>query len=52
MIVLLSFIWCMDVLVLLVGHSCGDAVITETGNSEKVVGLIYIAAPDAGKNSR
>lgn len=30
--------------VLLVGHSYGGAVITEAGNNEKVVGLVYIAA--------
>lgn len=29
--------------VLLVGHSYGGAVITEAGNNEKVVGLVYIA---------
>ncbi len=35
--------------VLLVGHSYGGAVITEAGNNEKVVGLVYIAAfaPDS-----
>ncbi|MFT3796166.1 alpha/beta fold hydrolase [Flavobacterium sp.] len=37
--------------VLLVGHSYGGAIITEAGNSDKVVGLVYIAAfvPDAGE---
>ena len=36
--------------VLLVGHSYGGAVITEAGNHDNVVGLVYIAAfaPDAG----
>lgn len=35
--------------VLLVGHSYGGAVITEAGNNEKVIGLVYIAAfaPDS-----
>jgi len=38
--------------VLLVGHSYGGAVITEAGNSDKVAGLVYIAAfaPDAGES--
>ena len=31
--------------VLLVGHSYGGAVITEAGNNDKVVGLVYVAAP-------
>lgn len=37
--------------VLLVGHSYGGAIITEAGNDEKVVGLVYIAAfaPDANE---
>ena len=30
--------------VLLVGHSYGGVVITETGNDTKVVGLVYVAA--------
>jgi pimeloyl-ACP methyl ester carboxylesterase len=35
---------------ILVGHSYGGAIITEAGNSPKVVGLVYIAAfvPDPG----
>ncbi|UXM94372.1 alpha/beta hydrolase [Bartonella sp. HY329] len=39
--------------VLLVGHSYGGAVITEAGNNEKVVGLVYIAAfaPDKGESA-
>jgi pimeloyl-ACP methyl ester carboxylesterase len=39
--------------VLLVGHSYGGAVITEAGNHENVVGLVYIAAfaPDAGESA-
>ncbi|WP_258223075.1 alpha/beta hydrolase, partial [Stenotrophomonas sp. HMWF023] len=38
--------------VLLVGHSYGGAVITEAGNEQNVVGLVYIAAfaPDAGES--
>jgi pimeloyl-ACP methyl ester carboxylesterase len=38
--------------VLLVGHSYGGAVITESGNDPKVVGLVYIAAfaPDKGES--
>jgi len=37
---------------LLVGHSYGGAVITEAGNHEKVVGLVYVAAfaPDSGES--
>src|ERR1700680_907018 len=37
---------------ILVGHSYGGAVITEAGNSPKVVGLVYIAAfaPDKGES--
>jgi len=37
--------------IILVGHSYGGAIITEAGNSEKVVGLVYIAAfvPDEGE---
>jgi pimeloyl-ACP methyl ester carboxylesterase len=37
--------------VLLVGHSYGGAVITEAGNTEKVAGLVYVAAfaPDVGE---
>jgi pimeloyl-ACP methyl ester carboxylesterase len=39
--------------VLLVGHSYGGAVITEAGNHDNVVGLVYIAAfaPDAGESA-
>jgi pimeloyl-ACP methyl ester carboxylesterase len=38
--------------VVLVGHSYGGAVITEAGNSPKVVSLVYVAAfgPDAGES--
>ncbi|MFJ3451038.1 alpha/beta hydrolase [Pseudomonas sichuanensis] len=38
--------------VLLVGHSYGGAVITEAGNAQNVMGLVYIAAfaPDAGES--
>lgn len=38
--------------VLLVGHSWGGAVITEAGNHDKVVGLVYLSAfaPDAGES--
>jgi pimeloyl-ACP methyl ester carboxylesterase len=38
---------------LLVGHSYGGAVITEAGNHDNVVGLVYIAAfaPDAGESA-
>lgn len=38
--------------VLLVGHSYGGAVITEAGNADSVVGLVYVAAfvPDAGES--
>jgi pimeloyl-ACP methyl ester carboxylesterase len=38
--------------VLLVGHSYGGVVITEAGNSDKVSGLVYVAAfaPDAGES--
>lgn len=38
--------------VLLVGHSYGGAVITQAGNQDNVVGLVYIAAfaPDAGES--
>ncbi len=38
--------------VLLVGHSYGGAVITETGDQPNVAGLVYIAAfaPDAGES--
>jgi pimeloyl-ACP methyl ester carboxylesterase len=37
--------------VILVAHSYGGAIITEAGNDEKVVGLVYVAAfvPDAGE---
>lgn len=38
--------------VLLVGHSWGGVVITEAGNHDKVVGLVYVAAaaPDDGQS--
>src|SRR5215813_12765491 len=38
--------------VILVGHSWGGAVITESGDDPKVVGLVYVAAfgPDVGEN--
>ncbi len=38
--------------VLLVGHSCGGAVITECGDQPNVTGLVYIAAfaPDSGES--
>lgn len=38
--------------VLLVGHSWGGAVITETGNHPNVKGLVYVAAgaPDSGQS--
>jgi pimeloyl-ACP methyl ester carboxylesterase len=38
--------------VVLVGHSYGGAVITESGNDPRVKGLVYIAAfaPDAGES--
>lgn len=41
----------IDGQIILVGHSYGGAIITEAGNSDKVVGLVYIAAfvPDAGE---
>ena len=37
---------------ILVGHSCGGAVITEAGNDPKVAGLVYITAfaPDKGES--
>ncbi|WP_289660052.1 alpha/beta hydrolase [Flavobacterium panacagri] len=37
--------------IILVGHSYGGAIITEAGDSDKVAGLVYIAAfvPDAGE---
>src|SRR6266849_2411919 len=37
---------------ILVGHSYGGAVITETGTDPSVAGLVYVAAhmPDAGEN--
>src|SRR5246127_5520398 len=37
----------------LVGHSYGGVLITETGDDSKVVGLVYIAAfaPDAGQSA-
>ena len=36
---------------ILVGHSYGGAIITEAGNHQNVVGLVYVAAmaPDAGE---
>lgn len=36
---------------ILVGHSYGGVIITQAGNSPKVVGLVYVAAfqPDAGE---
>ena len=39
--------------VILVGHSWGGAVITETGDDPKVVGLVYVAAwmPDFGHSA-
>jgi pimeloyl-ACP methyl ester carboxylesterase len=39
--------------VLLVGHSYGGVVITETGDDPKVVGLVYVAAfaPDLGQSA-
>lgn len=39
--------------VVLVGHSWGGTVITESGNDSKVVALVYIAAfaPDVGENT-
>jgi len=42
----------MDGPVILVGHSYGGVIITEAGNSEKVVGLVYVAAfvPDEGES--
>ncbi|WP_089046938.1 alpha/beta hydrolase [Flavobacterium aquatile] len=41
----------LDGPIVLVGHSYGGAIITEAGNSDKVVGLVYIAAfvPDEGE---
>jgi pimeloyl-ACP methyl ester carboxylesterase len=38
---------------ILVGHSYGGAVITEAGVSDKVAGLVYVAAfqPDAGESA-
>jgi pimeloyl-ACP methyl ester carboxylesterase len=41
-----------DAPVLLVGHSWGGAIITESGNSAKVSRLVYIAAaaPDSGES--
>lgn len=38
--------------VVLVGHSYGGAVITEAGNNQKVVGLVYVTAfaPDKGES--
>src|SRR5258708_2028173 len=41
----------LDGPVILVGHSYGGAVISEGGNDQKVVGLVYVAAfpPDVGE---
>src|SRR5258708_11992635 len=41
----------LDGPVILVGHSYGGAVISEGGNDQKVVGLVYVAAfaPDLGQ---
>ena len=38
---------------ILVGHSYGGAVITEAGNDDNVVGLVYVAAfqPDTGESA-
>lgn len=38
--------------VILVGHSCGGAVITEAGTDPKVASLVYVAAfaPDTGES--
>jgi pimeloyl-ACP methyl ester carboxylesterase len=38
--------------VLLVGHSWGGTIITEVGNDDRVLGLVYIAAaaPDSGES--
>jgi pimeloyl-ACP methyl ester carboxylesterase len=38
--------------VILVGHSYGGAIITEAGNNDKVVGLVYVAAfaPGVGQS--
>jgi pimeloyl-ACP methyl ester carboxylesterase len=40
--------------VILVGHSWGGAVISETGDDPKVAGLVYVAAfvPDAGMSAQ
>lgn len=42
----------MDGKSILVGHSYGGVVITEAGNSDKVAGLVYVAAfePDEGES--
>ena len=42
----------MDGPVILVGHSYGGAVITEAGDHDKVVGLVYVEAflPDVGES--
>ena len=39
--------------VVLVGHSWGGTVITQAGNAEKVISLVYVAAfaPDAGETT-
>jgi pimeloyl-ACP methyl ester carboxylesterase len=39
--------------VVLVGHSWGGTVITQAGNTDKVAGLVYVAAfvPDAGETT-
>jgi pimeloyl-ACP methyl ester carboxylesterase len=41
----------LDSAAILVGHSYGGAIITKAGMSEKVAGLVYVAAfaPDAGE---
>jgi pimeloyl-ACP methyl ester carboxylesterase len=43
----------LDGPVVLVGHSWGGVVITEAGNSEKVAGLVYVAAfmPGSGQSA-
>ncbi len=42
----------MDGPVILVGHSYGGAVISEAGDHDKVVGLVYVEAfmPDVGES--
>ena len=43
----------MDGPTILVGHSYGGAVITEAGDHQKVVGLVYVEAfmPDVGESA-